>query len=73
MSLDNIGQGARTLDPASPLTSIEQRGWDTSAWCSVEPWTVENGLITPTLKIKRAALEQRFAAQIEAIYAGGRR
>jgi long-chain acyl-CoA synthetase len=44
-----------------------------AAWCSPDPWTVENGLITPTLKIKRAALEQRFAAQIEAIYAGGRR
>jgi long-chain acyl-CoA synthetase len=44
-----------------------------AAWCSLEPWTVENGLITPTLKIKRAALEQRFAAQIEAIYADGRR
>jgi len=44
-----------------------------AAWCSQDPWTVENGLITPTLKIKRTALEQRFAAQIEAIYAGGRR
>jgi long-chain acyl-CoA synthetase len=44
-----------------------------AAWCSLEPWTVENGLITPTLKIKRAAIEQRFAAQVEAIYAGARR
>jgi long-chain acyl-CoA synthetase len=44
-----------------------------AVWRSVEPWTVENGLITPTLKTKRAALEERFAAQIEEIYAGGRR
>ena len=39
-----------------------------AAWCSLEPWTVENGLITPTLKVKRAALEERFAAQIREMY-----
>jgi long-chain acyl-CoA synthetase len=44
-----------------------------AAWCTLEPWTVENGLITPTLKTKRAALEERFAAQIEALYAVSRR
>ena len=36
---------------------------------TLEPWTVDNGLITPTLKVKRPAIEQRFAAQIQAIYA----
>jgi len=41
-----------------------------AVWCSPQPWTLENGLITPTLKIKRAALEERFAAQIEELYAG---
>ena len=39
-----------------------------AAWCTVESWTVESGLITPTLKIKRAALEERFAAQIRELY-----
>jgi long-chain acyl-CoA synthetase len=33
-----------------------------------EPWTVENGLLTPTMKIKRNVLEQRFASEIEALY-----
>jgi long-subunit acyl-CoA synthetase (AMP-forming) len=36
-----------------------------------EPWTVENGLLTPTLKIKRDLVQKRFAADIEAVYAGG--
>ncbi len=33
-----------------------------------EPWTIDNGLLTPTLKIKRNVIRQRFADQIEALY-----
>ncbi len=36
---------------------------------SLEPWTVENSLMTPTLKLKRTNLAARFAAQIDALYA----
>jgi len=32
------------------------------------PWTIENGLITPTMKLKRPALMARFAAVIDALY-----
>ncbi|HEY6720259.1 MAG TPA: AMP-dependent synthetase/ligase [Burkholderiales bacterium] len=36
-----------------------------------EPWTVENGLLTPTLKVKREKVQKKFSAEIERAYAGG--
>jgi long-chain acyl-CoA synthetase len=36
---------------------------------TLTPWTVEAGLLTPTLKIRRAALQRKFAAEIDALYA----
>jgi long-chain acyl-CoA synthetase len=41
-----------------------------AVWATLEPWTVDNGLITPTLKLKRLNLEQRYAAQIRSLYGG---
>ena len=35
---------------------------------TLEPWTVENGLITPTLKLKRNNLVARFGDVIEGLY-----
>jgi long-chain acyl-CoA synthetase len=35
---------------------------------TLEPWTVENTLITPTLKLKRNNLQARFGAEIERLY-----
>ena len=40
---------------------------------SLTPWTIEEGLITPTLKIKREALQERFAETIAVLYAKRRR
>ncbi len=33
-----------------------------------EPWTVDNGMITPTLKVKRAQVLKLFGRQIKALY-----
>jgi long-chain acyl-CoA synthetase len=35
---------------------------------TLEPWTVENGLLTPTLKIKRAMLLQKYVQEINIMY-----
>lgn len=35
-----------------------------------EPWSIDNGLLTPTLKLKRAEVVQRFAAEIKQLYEG---
>ena len=35
----------------------------------LKPWTVDNGLLTPTLKLKRDQVLDRYRAEVEAIYA----
>jgi long-subunit acyl-CoA synthetase (AMP-forming) len=35
-----------------------------------EPWSIENGMLTPTMKVRRARIEAAVAPQIEAWYAG---
>ncbi len=38
------------------------------AHITLEPWTVDDGLLTPTLKIKRPKIMARFTNEIEALY-----
>src|SRR5262245_19234518 len=38
---------------------------------SREPWTVDNGMLTPTLKVRRERVQKEFAPQIERAYASG--
>ncbi len=35
----------------------------------LEPWTLDNGLMTPTMKLKRGPINERFSKEIEMMYA----
>jgi long-chain acyl-CoA synthetase len=37
---------------------------------TLEAWTVENALLTPTMKLKRAKVMEKFNAEIDRMYAG---
>jgi len=37
---------------------------------TLEPWTVENGLLTPTLKLRRSRVLEKFHAEFDHMYAG---
>ena len=36
---------------------------------TLEPWTVDNGLLTPTLKARRGPLQAKYAREIVKLYA----
>jgi long-chain acyl-CoA synthetase len=40
-------------------------------YLTLEPWSVENGLLTPTLKIKRARVMSHLEQEIEQLYPNG--
>ncbi len=35
-----------------------------------EPWSIENGLLTPTLKLKRAKVLEKYKAEVDKLYTG---
>ncbi len=40
-------------------------------YVTTEPWAIEDGLITPTLKIKRPKVLEKFSREVESMYSGG--
>ncbi|MGC1458997.1 MAG: long-chain fatty acid--CoA ligase [Steroidobacteraceae bacterium] len=59
--LERIGEALRAFPSYATPRAV---------WLSLEPWTVGAGLITPTLKPKRLAIQARFAAEIAELYRG---
>ncbi|MEO7726560.1 MAG: AMP-dependent synthetase/ligase, partial [Burkholderiales bacterium] len=37
---------------------------------TLEPWTVENGLLTPTLKLRRSRVMEKFQSELDQMYSG---
>ncbi|CAE6740544.1 AMP-dependent synthetase/ligase [Nitrospira defluvii] len=52
------------------LASVPEYAQVRRFWLTLEPWTLDNDLVTPTLKLKRPAIEQRFAEHILKLYSG---
>ena len=53
------------------LCSVQLKGYERVLDFALTdtPFSVENGLLTPTLKLKRAQARERFEAEIAAMYA----
>jgi long-chain acyl-CoA synthetase len=56
---------------------LEQRNADLASYAKVKKFvilpgdfTVENELLTPTLKVKRRVIEERYRSELEAVYGG---
>jgi long-chain acyl-CoA synthetase len=52
------------LDPHEQLEKLVVLG---------EPWTIDNGMLTPTMKVRRAVIEKRYEASFDAWYREGPR
>ncbi|MGW5837926.1 AMP-dependent synthetase/ligase [Methylorubrum extorquens] len=52
---------------AARLSDVGRAGQVRAVRLLREPWTVERGLVTPSLKVRRAAVSRAFAVQIEAM------
>jgi len=54
---------------ASLLAELPHYSQVRTAHWKLQPWTIEAGLLTPTLKVKRDPVRALFAKEIEALYA----
>ncbi|MBX3665973.1 MAG: long-chain fatty acid--CoA ligase [Burkholderiales bacterium] len=55
---------------ASQITEFPGYAQVRRAAAMLEPWTVESGLLTPTMKLKRAKVMEKFNSEIDRMYAG---
>ena len=68
-SLQAPSARAAVLQRVRELTrAFPQHAQPRAVALTLEPWTIENTLITPTLKLKRQNLAAHFAAEIERLY-----
>ena len=51
-----------------PLSAFPSYARVRRAWLTLDAWTVDDGLVTPTLKVRRRQVEQRFADAIGRLY-----
>ena len=61
-----LGEIRSTLEQVN--AKLPKYEWVKSVVILKEPWTVENGVLTPTLKIRRNVLHQRFQEKLQAWY-----
>lgn len=47
---------------------LPQYGVPRAVHLTLDPWTIENGMLTPTLKLKRRILNKQYEAEIESLY-----
>ena len=76
--IDLAGAGAKARMQSLLHSEIETRGAELRRYelpkrfvIADEDFTTDNGLLTPTLKLKRRAVLDRYGADLEALYRGG--
>ncbi len=66
---------AATMAELLESVNAEVQSYERLAFIAIvkEPWLIENGMLTPTMKIKRSALEARYGPKADAWYSRGER
>ncbi|KAI6235242.1 Arachidonate--CoA ligase [Aphelenchoides besseyi] len=67
MARDHVLADILTLGKQNKLNSIEQIK---TIWLEPTPWSVENGMLTPTFKSKRPKLREHYRTVISDLYKG---